>query len=159
MHIYCILLLIIILICILFSLLCIPRKHISIIIIIIQINVRSRLFLFIGKAKSRQRAIEESRSFDSYSKHAARGVCCHGRFAGISVERCKRYTSKTKLFVTAERRIPPVRTASVFVYLHTTMCILLCVQYIYNNIIMSVGRVSHEKKHCVLDKRKCLWNE
>jgi len=61
-----------------------------------------------GKAESRQRVVEESRSSDSYTEHAARGVCRYGRFAGISLERRKRCTSKEKLLVTPERRISPV---------------------------------------------------
>lgn len=66
------------------------------------------LFVYTGKAKSRQRVIEESRSFNSYTEHAARSVCRHGRFAGISLERRKRHTSKEELLVTPERRISPV---------------------------------------------------
>lgn len=31
-----------------------------------------------GETKSRQRVVEESRSSDSYAKHAARGVRRHG---------------------------------------------------------------------------------
>jgi len=64
--------------------------------------------LYTGKAESRQRVIEESRSSNSYTEHAARSVCCHGRFAGISLERRKRYISKEELLVAPERRISPV---------------------------------------------------
>jgi len=63
---------------------------------------------YTGKAESRQRIVEESRSSNSYTEHAARGVCRYGRFAGTSLERRKRYTSKEKLLVTPERRISPV---------------------------------------------------
>jgi len=66
------------------------------------------LLLYTGKAESRQRVVEESRSSNSYTEHAARGVCRYGRFAGISLERRKRCTSKEKLLVTPERRISPV---------------------------------------------------
>lgn len=71
----------------------------------------------IGKAESRQRTIEESRSFNSYSKHPARGICSYGRFSRIGVEGCKRYTSKAKLFVTVKRRLSPVKPAvTIFIY-------------------------------------------
>lgn len=71
------------------------------------------MHMFIGKAESRQRAIEESRSLDSHAKHAARGVRRHGRFAGTGLERCKRRAPEEELPVAPERRIPPVWAQSV----------------------------------------------
>lgn len=63
---------------------------------------------FVGKAESRQRAIEEGRSFNSHAEHAARGVRRHGRFAGTGVEGRERYTPEEELPVAPERRISPV---------------------------------------------------
>lgn len=70
---------------------------------------RVLFFTNAGEAESRQRAIEESRPFDSHPKYAARGVRRHGRFFGVSLERRERRTSKAELLVTPERRISPVR--------------------------------------------------
>lgn len=72
------------------------------------IIISVRIYMNAGKAESRQRAIEESRSFDSHPKYAARGVRRHGRFFGVGLERRERCTSKAELLVTLKRRIPPV---------------------------------------------------
>lgn len=85
----------------------------------LKINVFSWLCVyniihFVGKAESRQRAIEKSRSFNSHAEHTARGVRRHGRLAGTGVERRERHTPEEELPVTPERRIPPVRNVQNF---------------------------------------------
>lgn len=45
------------------------------------------LCMHIGKTESCERAVEESRSFDSHEKYPARGVRSYGRFLRISLER------------------------------------------------------------------------